>query len=1462
MNVKEIKPYQVLANNKKRRLNSRTNEGFVYQTLRPGSKKPKKQLFSYNDANKNSPLVTRADYKQPNDNIEPSSTNRPSTSCMSKVQNGDFHNSLHQNGDFHNSLHQNGNIYPEKTNEDLHENQNGTYSRAQNGFSTRQSQNMFTTSSSSNSHLDRNLGATQGPQGRIPNDFMTPQSSNRAVHNEFETSSSTPSTRNPRNCLLSGSSLFPSCSNYAQVSPTTDYHSEVTACNQRLALSMSQRCNSTYGRNDTRVANNWRSREGNTDTELLDRSLEWNDREATPNGFNPEFPPLNIFPTDHQECSKRVEPKRTGQVQRDLAPLEQRYKEQDERDLDSEQKYEEESQYMNSSLAYNSMTGNGFNSASTHQGPRQNYNHKERNRDGYFHRESRHENFEFQTTPSTPSSDNYYTSSLGGQNDTSKSSHKHQYSQLSRSSNTNNQGVHDFQTPSTTTQNGSFRDVTESTSGFTSGLNQMSAYYTPSTGYSQQPHGYHDSQLMQHHRAAAPAEEPQNYSKTPAPHDVNNFSFYTKRKDDYRPVESKDQHSPNLQNDLYTDLYEQFGPELSENIFEDSPTTLATTSVKKDDRNSYDTNGNMDTEGRLYPKKNLDYEANSGIVANNLSYTETNNEIGMENGSAYDPNNNLNSESNSRIVPNNNLDYIETNNEIGMENESVYDENNNSVAYKDAYDPFDSSTTMVQSLETSRNLKKTTRNKFYTSSEHSDHSVHNQNQRIHKNTNHKRNETKTDSLERNSKHHQNKTCYETQNQPDLAGSRSDLLTPRISCGNQSQTDHSLRLLSPENPPHRDGAFTQSISSGNQPQTDHYIRLLSPEIPPHRDGIFTPSISNENQPRNEHYLRLLSPENCVHQDGLFTPSISGANNIENVLSPPPPPPRHDFDSPQADANNQELERASPTPNTSFKTSSSKFMYFKKPTFESPLIRRRSARSLSSDGMMGSSSTFEFDFGGLGPAPERQKKTVDPNTGITTPETGVGVDATPFSFLTPTPTKEFVNYMSSSTSSKQSCATPGNELNRNKALFKGKTSSKSRSTTSSSTEPHLLSSSTSDLRTPRNNTKPRQIRTPGTSSSTQTEQSNVIMAITEGRGQARGEVGIAAIDTKHPNLILCQISDSPTYIHTLTKIHVLNPVQIIMPNTITENVEYNKLFNLIKDKFTHIELTSVLRRYFSDSQGLDFIRKTCLPEYSNVILLVIHKFYALSSCCALVKYVEFVQNIVFLSRSLQVSYQGSENVTFIDFETCQKLELVLSQSNKLKSKCNLFGVLNNCVTQGGQRKLRSAVLQPSCNSRVIKQRLDCVTELIDNPRILCEIQTSLKKFADVERLLSLCYEPTSLNKDSKKHFEQQINLTLLLKSVLESLPTLVQTLGECCQPLFKSMRENFSDPRFKSILTLIDATIRSDANPTLFLSSQIQIHPISHRSYNSFRCCSAQRLCTVSSTEMFCYQRKHKQFVGRR
>jgi DNA mismatch repair protein MSH4 len=53
---------------------------------------------------------------------------------------------------------------------------------------------------------------------------------------------------------------------------------------------------------------------------------------------------------------------------------------------------------------------------------------------------------------------------------------------------------------------------------------------------------------------------------------------------------------------------------------------------------------------------------------------------------------------------------------------------------------------------------------------------------------------------------------------------------------------------------------------------------------------------------------------------------------------------------------------------------------------------------------------------------------------------------------------------------------------------------------------------------------------------------IIAVVEGRGLARGEVGMASLDLKNPVLTLSQFSDTQTYVKTITKLQILLPVEV--------------------------------------------------------------------------------------------------------------------------------------------------------------------------------------------------------------------------------------------------------------------------------------------------------------------------------
>lgn len=131
---------------------------------------------------------------------------------------------------------------------------------------------------------------------------------------------------------------------------------------------------------------------------------------------------------------------------------------------------------------------------------------------------------------------------------------------------------------------------------------------------------------------------------------------------------------------------------------------------------------------------------------------------------------------------------------------------------------------------------------------------------------------------------------------------------------------------------------------------------------------------------------------------------------------------------------------------------------------------------------------------------------------------------------------------------------------------------------------------------------------TSSSTASAHTaaSVIVAVVEGRGLARGEVGMASIDLKNPEVILSQFADNTTYAKVITKLKILTPLEIIMPNTSCEAGNTTKLFALITEHFKNVTFTTVQRKYFNETKGLEYIEQLCASEFSTVFMEIQSKY----------------------------------------------------------------------------------------------------------------------------------------------------------------------------------------------------------------------------------------------------------------
>lgn len=109
----------------------------------------------------------------------------------------------------------------------------------------------------------------------------------------------------------------------------------------------------------------------------------------------------------------------------------------------------------------------------------------------------------------------------------------------------------------------------------------------------------------------------------------------------------------------------------------------------------------------------------------------------------------------------------------------------------------------------------------------------------------------------------------------------------------------------------------------------------------------------------------------------------------------------------------------------------------------------------------------------------------------------------------------------------------------------------------------------------------------------------------------------------------------------KIHIINPRQIILPHTIHNakpETPDGKLVKFIREEFPKMPLVAVPRRHFSDTEGMDMIKKYCSDKYNYVKDEVASKYYALSAASGLQKYLHVIHNIYFKENGLKLEFEA--------------------------------------------------------------------------------------------------------------------------------------------------------------------------------------------------------------------------------
>ena len=104
---------------------------------------------------------------------------------------------------------------------------------------------------------------------------------------------------------------------------------------------------------------------------------------------------------------------------------------------------------------------------------------------------------------------------------------------------------------------------------------------------------------------------------------------------------------------------------------------------------------------------------------------------------------------------------------------------------------------------------------------------------------------------------------------------------------------------------------------------------------------------------------------------------------------------------------------------------------------------------------------------------------------------------------------------------------------------------------------------------------------------------VICLTENRAR---EVGFACINLRSFSIELTQISDSQTYINTLTLLHNYSPIEIVMPSSLQDSglcLRVKEDISDCSDIFKFIQ-----RKLFNEEKGIQIFEDSCSKSFIDI------------------------------------------------------------------------------------------------------------------------------------------------------------------------------------------------------------------------------------------------------------------------
>ncbi|CAL1697007.1 unnamed protein product [Somion occarium] len=256
----------------------------------------------------------------------------------------------------------------------------------------------------------------------------------------------------------------------------------------------------------------------------------------------------------------------------------------------------------------------------------------------------------------------------------------------------------------------------------------------------------------------------------------------------------------------------------------------------------------------------------------------------------------------------------------------------------------------------------------------------------------------------------------------------------------------------------------------------------------------------------------------------------------------------------------------------------------------------------------------------------------------------------------------------------------------------------------------------------------------------------------------------------------------------------------------------LVQCILEEFESVSVEPVMRKYWNETAGLEFVNQLCIEDDERAATLIAsaNKYYALSATSALFKHAEYKLNTRFSPSSLRIRYVQVDGTMMIDPETARNLELVGSMASK-KSSHSL--VLNHTYTAMAGRLLRVNLLAPITSQNAIDARLDVVEELVQSEDRFIEIKDALKTLIkmDFDKIIACFTVAENSDFASAKVASARVTLMLNLRSIVKNLPLVANALEGSHSQLLQIVKDMISDSRLEEIEQEIEKHLNDDVTP---------------------------------------------------